>query len=175
MSSGDLRFLKWVLEPGAHVNRANRYGRTGIMLGELRFISRSFYKVEVRIYGGDSFYIFSNFTRAHSASAAGHRPEYSSLDLSNIWPRFSSEVLFTFTTNLHWYSADRGRVVRRYSTTDFHAGSYQFSIQKIYRSELHRAEDWPTLGRYHQLKHSLLQQLVQATNFLFPPSHPQVC
>jgi hypothetical protein len=67
------------------------------MLGELRFISRSFYKVEVRIYGGDSFYIFSNFTRAHSASAAGHRPEYSSLDLSNIWPRFSSEVLFTFT------------------------------------------------------------------------------
>ena len=58
------------------------------MLGELRFISRSFYKVEVRIYGGDSFYIFSNFTRAHSASAAGHRPEYSSLDLSNIWPRF---------------------------------------------------------------------------------------
>ena len=58
------------------------------MLGELRFISRSFYKVEVRIYGGDSFYIFSNFTRAHSASAAGHRPEYSLLDLSNIWPRF---------------------------------------------------------------------------------------
>jgi hypothetical protein len=68
--------------------RDHRKSKVGLLLGELHFISRSFYKVEVRIYGGDSFYLFSKFTRAHSASATGHRPEYSLLNLSNIWPRF---------------------------------------------------------------------------------------
>ena len=57
----------------------------------------------------------------------------------------------------------------------FMLGSEYFSILKNYRSKLHRAKDWPTLVIYRQLKHSLLQQFVQATNFLLPPSHPQVC
>ena len=55
------------------------------MLGGFRFIPRSFYKVGVKIDGGDSFPLL----KIHMSSfGIGRRSEYSLLDLSNIWPRF---------------------------------------------------------------------------------------
>jgi hypothetical protein len=46
-------------------------------------------------------YLFSKFTRAHSASVGTRRPEYSSLDFIDHMASVLLEVLFTFTTDLH--------------------------------------------------------------------------
>ena len=101
-----------------------------------------------------------------SSFGIGRRSEYSLLDLSNIWPRFHWRH---FSRLLRIYIDTPQIEVELYGGTlrqIFMLGSEYFSILKNYRSKLHRAEDWPTLVIYRQLKHSLLQQFVQATNFL---------